>query len=121
MAVDLFAGISVNDYAGALAWYEKLLGSPPSFIPNDREAVWEVAEHRFVFIDQRPDHAGYTRHLLFVDDLDTVVADVAARGLEPAKRETYSNGVRKVTYVDLDGNEFELGGAGHRSGGSPPR
>jgi predicted enzyme related to lactoylglutathione lyase len=111
MAVDLFAGIPVNDYAAALAWYETLLGSPPSFIPNDTEAVWELAEHRFVFIDHRPEHAGHVRHLIFVDDLDTEVAQIAERGLEPARRETYSNGVRKATYVDPDGNEFEFGGA----------
>jgi predicted enzyme related to lactoylglutathione lyase len=110
VAVDLFAGIPVTDYAAALAWYERLLGSPPSFIPNDTEAVWELAEHRFVFIDQRPDHAGHTRHLIFVEDLDTVLAEIAERGLEPAKRETYANGVRKATYVDPDGNEFEFGG-----------
>ena len=111
MAVDLFAGIPVNDYAAALAWYEKVLGSPPSFLPNDAEAVWELAEHRFVFIDLRPDHAGHARHLIFVEDLDTKVAEIAERGLEPAKRETYSNGVRKATFVDPDGNEFEFGGA----------
>ena len=35
---------------------------------------------------------------VFVDDLDATVAAIAARGLEPAERETYSNGVRKVTY-----------------------
>jgi len=29
MAVYLFAGIPVSDYAAALAWYEKLLGAPP--------------------------------------------------------------------------------------------
>jgi catechol 2,3-dioxygenase-like lactoylglutathione lyase family enzyme len=110
VAVDLFAGIPVSDYAAALTWYETLLGSPPSFIPNDREAVWEVAEHRFVFVDQRPDHAGHVRHLVFVDDLDTRVAQIAERGLEPASRQTYSNGVRKATYVDPDGNQFEFGG-----------
>ncbi len=29
----------------------------------------------------------------------------------PAQRETYENGVRKITYRDLDGNEIGLGGA----------
>jgi hypothetical protein len=27
MALDLFAGIPVNDFAAALAWYERLLGA----------------------------------------------------------------------------------------------
>jgi hypothetical protein len=112
--MDLFAGIPVTDYAATLGWYERLFGSPPSFIPNDTEAVWELAEHRFVFIERRPEHAGHARHLVFVDDLDTLVAQIAERGLNPAERESYANGVRKVTYRDPDGNEFGYGGA-------PPR
>jgi hypothetical protein len=51
VAVDLFAGIPVGDYERALAWYERLLGSGPSFLPNATEAVWELAEHRSVFIE----------------------------------------------------------------------
>ena len=35
MGVYLSAGIPVDDYATALAWYERLLGSPPSFFPHD--------------------------------------------------------------------------------------
>jgi len=49
VAVGLFAGIPVGDYARALAWFEGLLGSGPSFVPHATEAVWELAEHRFVF------------------------------------------------------------------------
>ena len=33
------------------------------------------------------------------------------RGLEPAQREIYSNGVRKVIFRDADGNEVGFGGA----------
>ena len=79
--------------------------------PNDIEAVWEIAEHRFVFIEEEPERAGTARHLLFVDDLDGQVAAIAERGLDPATRETLPNGVRKVAYRDGDGNEIEFGGA----------
>jgi predicted enzyme related to lactoylglutathione lyase len=109
MAVYLFAGIPVNDYAAALAWYERLFGSPPSFFPHDTEAVWELAEHRLVFIVQRPEHAGHAMHTIIAGDLDTLMAEIAQRGLKPAKQETYSNGVRKTTYVDPDGNEIGFG------------
>jgi catechol 2,3-dioxygenase-like lactoylglutathione lyase family enzyme len=109
--LDLFAGIPVADYAAALSWYERLLGSEPSFFPHDTEAVWELAEHRFVYIVQRPEHAGHAMHLSFVDDLDALVAQIADRGLDPGERETYSNGVRKITYRDPDGNEIAFGGA----------
>jgi hypothetical protein len=47
---------------------------------------------------------------LFVDDLDDRVAAIGARGIEPAGREEYDNGVRKVTFRDPDGNEVAFGG-----------
>ncbi len=110
-SLDLFPGIPVNDYEAALKWYEKLLGSPPAFFPNDTEAVWELAEHRYLYIVLQPEHAGHALLTLFVDDLDAVVAQITGRGLDPAKRETYANGVRKITYRDPDGNEIGFGGA----------
>jgi catechol 2,3-dioxygenase-like lactoylglutathione lyase family enzyme len=109
--LDLFAGIPVADYAAALQWYQRLLGSPPAFFPHDTEAVWELAEHRYVYVVQQPEHAGHARHTLFVADLDALVAQIADRGLDPVQRETYANGVRKITYRDSDGNEIGFGGA----------
>src|SRR5579864_5924042 len=85
-SLDLFAGIPVADYAAALRWYEKLLGSPPTFLPHDTEAVWLMAEHRYLYIVQQPEHAGHAMHTVFVDDLDRLVAQIADRGLEPANR-----------------------------------
>lgn len=109
MALYLFAGIAVSDYPGALAWYEKLLGRPPSFFPHDTEAVWELAEGRLVYVVQRPEHAGHAVHTIIVDDLDALVAGVAGRGLAPRSQETYGNGVRKTTYIDPEGNEIGFG------------
>jgi predicted enzyme related to lactoylglutathione lyase len=73
--------------------------------------VWELAEHRYLSIGERPAHAGHAMHTVFVDDLDAFVAQIAERGLSPAERETYSNGVRKATFRDPDGNEIGFGGA----------
>jgi predicted enzyme related to lactoylglutathione lyase len=111
MALELFAGIPVNDYAAALVWYQRLFGSPPTFFASDTEAVWELAEHRWVFIVQRPEHAGHAIPTILVDDLDARVAQIADRGLESTNRETYPNGMRKVIYRDPDGNEIGFGGA----------
>ena len=110
MTVDLFAGVPVKDYAVALAWYERLFGFPPAFIPDDTEAVWELAEHRFLYIRQRAEGVGHAIQTIFVDDFDDRIARIAERGLEPAKREVYSNLVRKAIYRDPDGNEIEFGG-----------
>ena len=110
MSLHLFAGLRVRDYEAALPWYERLLGEP-SFFPHATEAVWTLAENRSVYVVEHPDGAGHSVVTLFVDDLDAHVAAIAARGLEPDERETYSNGVRKATYRDPDGNEVGFGGA----------
>ena len=116
--VDLFAGIRVADIAAAREWYERLFGRPPSFLPNATEAVWTVAENRHVYIEQDAAGAGGGLVTIFLDgDLDAVVADIAARGIEPAERETYSNGVRKAIYRDPDGNEVGFADAGSGASG----
>jgi catechol 2,3-dioxygenase-like lactoylglutathione lyase family enzyme len=111
VTVDLFAGIPVSDYPRAIAWYGRLLGAEPTFLPNATEAVWELAEHRYLYVELLPERAGHAMQTVFVDDLDERVAGISARGLEPAAREAYDNGVRKVVYRDPDGNEIGFGGA----------
>ena len=110
--VDLFAGIPVSDFATALAWYQRFFGSAPAFFPNTIEAVWEVGAHRYVYIVQQPERAGRALVMVFVPDLEARLTGVAGRGLTPVQRETYDNGVQKITYRDADGNEISLGGTG---------
>jgi catechol 2,3-dioxygenase-like lactoylglutathione lyase family enzyme len=109
--LDLFAGIRVRDYDAVKSWYERLLGSEPAFSPHTTEAVWELAEHRYVYIVEDRDAPGGAIITIFVDDLDALAAEIASRGIEPAERETYTNGVRKLVYCDADGNEIGFGGA----------
>lgn len=49
MAVGIFAGIAVSDFRRALEWYKRFLGAEPTFYPNDIEAVWELAEDRYLY------------------------------------------------------------------------
>lgn len=77
--------------------------------PHETEAMWELAEYRLVYIVQRPERAGSALHTVMVDDLDSLIAGIARRGLEPAKQESYPNGVRMATFVDPDGNEIAFG------------
>jgi len=111
VTLDLFAGLPVSDYQRALAWYEQLLGSAPAFLPNEREAVWELAEHRYLYVEVLPERAGHGLHTVFVDDLESRVESIRGRGVEPTSQETYDNGVRKVIYRDSDGNEVGFAGA----------
>jgi hypothetical protein len=117
VALALFAGICVSDYQAARPWYERLLGSEPSFLPHATEAVWELAEERFIYIEEDAERAGYARQTLFVDDLDSVVSEIGERGIQPTEVETYSNGVRKAVYRDADGNEVGFGGNGAQEQG----
>ena len=118
MTVELFAGIRVRDLTAARPWYERLLGEP-SFFPNATEIVWTLADDGSLYIEEDPGRAGSALVTLFVDDLDARIAEITSRGLEPAQRETYSNGVRKVTYRDSDGNEIGFGGPPRDDGGAP--
>ena len=110
MPPHLFAGLPVRDFAAARPWYEGLLGEI-AFMPHATEAVWTLAEDRSVYVVEEPERAGGGTVTVFVDDLDAALAGISARGLEPAERETYSNGVRKAIFRDADGNEVGFGGA----------
>jgi predicted enzyme related to lactoylglutathione lyase len=111
VTLDLFAGVPVSDYARSLAWYERLVGSPPTFVATPTEAVWELADHRCLYIEERTGGVGHALITVFVDDFDGQLASIAARGLEPEQLETYDNGVRKATFRDPDGNQIGFGGA----------
>src|SRR5205809_2159669 len=96
MSLHLFAGLRVRDFEAARPWYERLLGEP-TFFPHATEAVWTLAEDRSVFVVEHADGAGNSVVTIFLDDLDAHLAAIAARGLEPDERETYSNGVVAAT------------------------
>jgi catechol 2,3-dioxygenase-like lactoylglutathione lyase family enzyme len=108
--MELFAGIPVSDLERAKDWYGRLLGAEPSFYPNDREAVWTLSEQRHVYVLLDPERAGGGLVTLFVEDFEGIVESIAERGVEPTQKETYSNGVRKATFHDDDGNEVGFGG-----------
>lgn len=106
---EMFAGIPVSDRATALDWYQRLFGCPPSFYPNDREAVWQIGDRRWAYIIVAPERAGGTIQTIMCDDLETVIDEISKRGLEFEKEETPDKDVRKVMYYDPDGNEIGIG------------
>ncbi|WP_345458910.1 VOC family protein [Nocardioides marinquilinus] len=113
MTIDLFAGVAVRDFDRAVAWYERLLGAPATFVAHDTEHVWTVVEHGSLAVDLDPSRAGHAVVTLFVggpDELDAFVAAAADRDVHETSRETYGNGVTKVIFHDPDGNEIGVGG-----------
>ena len=109
--IDLFAGVAVSDLQRAVTWFDRFFGDVEAFEPNGTERVWTVAEHRYLYVELLPEHAGHAMVTLFVDDFDGFFDTVAHRGIHPDTRETYDNGVRKAIYRDPDGNEVGVGGA----------
>lgn len=108
-ATEVFAGIAVTDFDVALEWYQRLFGCGPSFCPNDREAVWAIADHRWIYIIVEPERAGGAIQTIMCDDLEAAIAGIAARGLHFSKDEAPDAGVRKLIYYDPDGNEIGVG------------
>ena len=107
---DLFAGIPVGDFKVALDWYNRFLGKEPSFFPHEKEAVWELAEHRYIYIVQDQENAGHALVTCLVDDLESFVGKIDDLAIKPSKDEAFPNNMRKLTYRDPDGNEFGIGG-----------
>jgi predicted enzyme related to lactoylglutathione lyase len=110
MSLHLFAGLRVREFEAARPWYERLFGEP-TFFPHATEAVWTLAGDRSVYVVEHPEGAGNSAVTIFVDDLDAQVDTIAARGIEPDERVTYSSGARKALYHDPDGNELGFAGA----------
>jgi catechol 2,3-dioxygenase-like lactoylglutathione lyase family enzyme len=38
----VFAAITVRDRDAAIEFYERLLGAPPTMLPKDDEAAWQL-------------------------------------------------------------------------------
>ena len=109
MALDLFAGIAVRDLQDALGWYERLFGRPADLVAG-AEAVWDLAENRSMFLEERPNAVGSVS-AVFVDDLDERVARIAARGIEPVEWLSFGDGMREAVFRDPYGNELRFGTA----------
>ena len=78
----VFAGLVVANRDQAAAWYERLLGRPPDFLPNDAEVVWQLADTASVYLLADADRAGRGVTALVVDDLDASLAALRGQGAE---------------------------------------
>ena len=85
----------VSDYDAALPWYERLLGSEPTFLAHATEAVWDLASTARLYIQEDAERAGCSLQTISSTTSTRRVRDRRARH-RAAERETYSNGVRKA-------------------------
>jgi predicted enzyme related to lactoylglutathione lyase len=105
----VFAGLSVSQLDAAIDWYERLLGRPPDILPNDREAMWQLAATASVYLVADEARAGRGRFTVFVSDLDEELAAIAGRGIAVGEIETAPGLFRKTVVTDPDGNTIQLG------------
>ena len=102
----LFAGIPVSSFEASIDWYSRLLGCPPSFYPNDIEAVWQVGEGQWLYTVVQPDRAGGAVCTLLGEALPELTGAIAHRGINYDREDFPAEDTRKVVYVDPDGNEI---------------
>ena len=81
--------------------YKRLFGSEPSFYPNDIEAVWQLAEDRYVYVIEAPERAGGAVSMIWVDDPVSAVAKISERRLQPVDVEKHDT-VWKYVFHDAD-------------------
>ena len=103
-----FACLMVRNRDQAAEWYERFFGRPPTFLPNDQEAVWQVASTASVYVLADEQRAGHSVVTLIVDDLETALAEIAERGITPGPVAEVTGAGRKSTTLDPDGNEVAL-------------
>jgi metallophosphoesterase (TIGR00282 family) len=106
---EVFASIPVGDRDAAVGWYGRLLGRPPDLIPNEDEAAWRITDGGWIYVIADAARAGSSLQTLLVEDLDGLLASVAARGVAIGPVAVMSNGVRHTTLTDADGNRLKLG------------
>ena len=109
MTIDyVFSGLPVSNRDRAMAWYERLLGRPATFVPNEIEAIWQLAATASVYVIADPDRAGGGIVTLAVDDLEAHIAEAAARGIAMGAIEEIPGAGRKSRVFDPDGNAVSL-------------
>ena len=105
----LFAGVAVTDLHGARLWYERLFDRPADVVPDDNEVMWRAAGDAgwlYVVVDR--ERAARSLVALSVADLDSELAALRGRGIEPETVEQVGDAGRKATLCDPDGNTIAL-------------
>ncbi len=108
MVTEVFAGMPVDDFETARAWYEIFVGRPPDVVARANEAVWRLAGTGGVSVFADDARAGSATVTLRVDDLERHVGLIAMRGIAPDSIETVPGGGRKATIADPAGNSITL-------------
>jgi predicted enzyme related to lactoylglutathione lyase len=107
-AAEVFAGIPVDDFETARAWYEIFAGRPPNVVERANEAAWRLADSGGLHVVADAARAGSGTVTLLVDDLERYVGFIAMRGIAPESIDRLPGGGRRATVLDPAGNTISL-------------
>jgi predicted enzyme related to lactoylglutathione lyase len=108
MVTEVFAGMPVDDFETACAWYRIFVGRAPDSTPTTDEAVWRLVGTGWISVVADAARAGSAIVTLAVDDLERHVGFLAMSGIAPDAIETVPGVVRRATIVDPAGNTITL-------------
>ncbi len=104
----LFAGIPVTNFEVSRSWYEVLLGRPADIPVHETEDMWRIGEGAWMYVVADPERAGHSLVAIAVSDLDRTISEIKGRGIVVEKIENVSEGARKATVLDPDGNSVAI-------------
>jgi len=76
------------------------------FFPNETEAVWQLRSAAWIYVVADARRAGNALLTLIVDDLEELLGELVARGLEPGAIEAVTTLTRKPEITDPEGNKI---------------
>ena len=107
MAIDkVLADVAVVDFASAVTWYERLLGSPADAAPMEGLAERHLAEGGGIQVSEYAERAGSSNVTLVVSSLDEQLATLEAEGIPVGPIQGTPGFVKAATVTDPEGNEI---------------
>jgi glyoxylase I family protein len=104
----VLAVVPASDLQRSEQWYASLFGRPADNNPMPTLVEWQVLPGAWVQVFSDADRAGSGLLNFAVDDLETHLAEVGARGIEADEIAEAAKGVRTCTVVDPDGNTIRF-------------
>jgi hypothetical protein len=104
----LFAGCPVTDIAASTGWYRRFFGRDPDVVVHPEEVMWHASDTAWLYVVVDPDRAGRALVTVSVADLDSTVAELAGRGLDPAPATAVGSAGRRSVLLDPDGNRLSV-------------
>ena len=109
MITQVFAGMPVDDFETAVAWYQIFVGRPPDLVPRAGDSAWQLAGTGWIYVVDDAERAGKGLLTLLVDDLQEHVGFLAMRGIAPDSIETVPGVVRTAIFFDPARNKITIG------------